>query len=183
MKIIDKMINFVPIKYFKQKMKQLKLLSALLMCLFASSLPAYCTDEIKYFVLWHCDGSSTALALEEHPLIKVDTANKQLICCTDACEITLNLNDVKRYSFEETAGITSIDETNAVVGNMDKCGESLIFSNFAADTQVKVYTAAGVLKESRATDSSGSLTIHTDGLDKGLYIIKTEKTTYKFLIK
>lgn len=164
-------------------MKQLKLLSALLIHLFALSLPAYCANEIKYFVLWHGDGSSTALALEEHPLIKVDTANKQLICCTDACEITLNLSDVKRYSFEETVGITSVDETNAVVGGMDKCGESLIFSNFATDTQVKVYTVVGVLKESRATDSNGNLTIHTEGWDKGFYIIKTEKTTYKILIK
>ncbi len=164
-------------------MKQIKLFSALLMCLLILSLPAFCSDEIKYLVLWHGDGSSTALALEEHPLIKVDTANKQLICCTDACEITLDFNDVKRYSFEETYDITSVDAKNAIMGGIDNCGGSFILTNFAADAQVKVYTVAGTLKECFVTDINGNLTIHTEGWNKGLYIIKVEKTTYKILIK
>ena len=164
-------------------MKKLKLFSALFMCLFVLSQPVHCSDEIKYFVLWHDDGSSTALALEEHPLIKGDAANKQLICSTDTREITLNFYDVKRYSFEETADITSVNATIASAGSLSKCGESLTLINFTADTPVFVYTTDGILKEKHLINGDGNLTIHTQSWAQGLYIIKTEKTTYKILIK
>ena len=58
-----------------------------------------------------------------------------------------------------------------------------MLGNFAAETQVNVYSAAGMLKESHTTDKEGNLTIHTNSWEKGLYIIKTEKTTYKILVK
>ena len=164
-------------------MKQIKLFSALLLCMFALSLPAYCGDEIKYFVLWHSDGSSTALALEEHPLIKVDAANKQLVCCTDTREITLVMDDVSRYSFEETADVTSVNELPATAASFGKCGETIMLNNFAAGTKVNIYTSGGILNESHTTDLSGSLIIDTQSWSKGLYIIKAEEITYKILIK
>ena len=164
-------------------MKQIKQISALLMCLFALSLPAYSGDEIKYFVLWHFDGSITALALEEHPRIRVDAANKQLVCATSTREISLNMAAVRRYSFEETADITSVVATPAPCGTLDKQGESLILSNFPGGEKVSVYTSGGILKSSHTINGDGSLTLHTQGWEQGLYIIKTEKTTYKILIK
>ena len=165
------------------KMKQFKLLSALLMCFLALGLPGYAADEIKYFVLWHGDGSSTALALQEHPRIRVDAANKQLICATDTREISLNMADVRRYSFEKAGVVTSVEAISAPAGTLDKKGETVVLGNFAAETQVNVYSAAGMLKESHTTDKEGNLTIHTNSWEKGLYIIKTEKTTYKILVK
>lgn len=163
-------------------MKQLKLFSTLLLCLFALSSPAYSADEIKYFVLWHSDGSSTALALEEHPLIKVDATNKQLLCNTSTREVTFTFADVCRYSFEKTAP-TSINATMENTGNFDKCGESIMLSNFPAATKVNIYTSVGILKESHTTDIGGNLIIYTENWSKGLYIIKTEKLTYKILVK
>ena len=164
-------------------MKQLRIFSALLLCLFWLSLPAAGNDEIKYFVLWHSDGRSTALALQEHPRIKVDAANKQIICATDSREISLTMADVRRYSFEETADITSIGEILAPVGSLDKQGVSLILSNFPSGEKVSVYTSGGILKSSHTTDGAGSLTLYTQGWEQGLYIVKTEKITYKILVK
>jgi hypothetical protein len=164
-------------------MKQFKFISALLMCLLTPVLPAFADNEIKYFVLWHIDGSSTALSLEEHPRIKVDAVNKTLLCTTSTLEISLNMVDVCRYSFEETADVTSVGETVATSGCLDKEGESLILSNHPAFGQAYVYTAGGFLKESYTLDGNGNLIIHTAGWEKGLYIIKIEKTTFKILIK
>jgi hypothetical protein len=66
---------------------------------------------------------------------------------------------------------------------LDKEGESLILSNHPAFGQAYVYTAGGFLKESYTLDGNGNLIIHTAGWEKGLYIIKIEKTTFKILIK
>lgn len=149
------------------------------MCLLAPVLLAFADNEVKYFVLWHSNGSSTVLLLEEHPRIKMDVTNKTLLCTTSIFEITLNMDDVCRYSFEEAADVTSVGEIVATNGSFDKQGESLILSNYPTVGKVYVYTAGGILKESYMLDGSGNLVIPTAGWEKGLYIIKTEKQAIK----
>ena len=62
-------------------------------------------------------------------------------------------------------------------------GDVMVFSSFTPGEGVAIYDASGRLLQQHAVASDGTLQIPLHSFAKGVYIVKTESITYKFMKK
>ncbi len=59
--------------------------------------------------------------------------------------------------------------------------ETLVMTGAAAGCEVAVYDTAGSLRARGAADAAGSLSLPVGHLDKGVYLVKAGKNSFKFI--
>ena len=153
-------------------MKHLKLLlSFMLLFVCATAFaPSALVVELR-------DGSSATFLLAEKP--RVTFAGEQMDIVSLSASMEFNRRDVKNWHFASAP--TSIkDVTVDAKATLD--GNTLIISGIAEDTAITLYTVSGAVVK-RSTVINGNCTIPLDGLASGIYLVKYNNTTFKFLKK
>lgn len=90
----------------------------------------------------------------------------------------LKFKDVKMaYFTEEETAVNSAQQTPEAMANQ---GNTIVFSNYAPGTTVRVYTPNGNLMKQAVTDAEGRLALTIADLPVGIYLVKGGNTVFKF---
>lgn len=149
----------------------------------ASDVRKFTFEPIYYFVAWLNDGSRTAYALGQHPVVTY--TNGELLLTTTQQQVTYAACDVRRFTF--SASDISCDAPTSVTSPLEQGQQfnlqqgNVRFSGSPAGSTITVYTIDGKLLHTTTTDEAGNATIDIASYPAGIYIIKTETITHKII--
>lgn len=156
-------------------MKKLKFYLMLLVMLMATSAKA---DNVKYLVL-NSGGEETVIALADAPVMTINEGTLK-VTVAGVEKLSADLSQGLTYSFSETA--TSIQEILNNESSRLEQGHVYIAHAREGET-VRVFTIDGKLVASQRINSEGTADIDLTTLGKGLYIVKSAKTSIKVMNK
>lgn len=134
------------------------------------------TTQAKSLVLTLSDGSNVyyMLGTGVNPLMKFNDG--QVTVNAD----TYTFSGVKTMRISKTDDPTGIESIAANNKNFTLNGSTLYINTTG---EIKVYSADGNQINIPASENNGITAIDVSGLSKGVYIVKTEKASFKFLKK
>lgn len=144
-------------------------------------VPAVATAsaEVKYLIVSRTDGSKAAFALADDPVVK--NSATELTIESTASTITVPFAELANYTFSET-GFNAVDETLADESHTIRDGQ-ITFTGLKPNSQISVYSLDGrEMLRSRA-DADGYAAIDLGSLGKGVYIVRTNSSSFKFIAK
>ena len=157
-------------------MKKLKFYLMLLVMLMATSAKA---DNVKYLVL-NSGGEETVIALADEPVMTIE---ESILKVTVAGEEKLSADLSQGLSYKFLAeDPTAIQEVLNKETSRLELGHVYIAHAKAGET-VRVFTVDGKLVASQRINSEGTADIDLTTLGKGLYIVKSVKTSIKVMNK
>ena len=157
-------------------MKKLKFYLMLLVMLMATSAKA---DNVKYLVL-NSGGEETVIALADEPVMTIE---ESILKVTVAGEEKLSADLSQGLSYKFLAeDPTSIQEVLNKETSRLELGHVYIAHAKAGET-VRVFTVDGKLVASQRINGEGTADIDLTTLGKGLYIVKSAKTSIKVMNK
>ena len=111
---------------------------------------------------------------------KVEFLNGNILFSSSKESVQYSLNDFLKFTFESKieTGIGSVEKNKEVIYSI--MGDLLI-KNGIANSKVYIYSADGMIKMSSHIDREGRCSLHLT--NKGIYIIKNNKQTFKLLVK
>ena len=157
-------------------MKKLKFYLMLLVMLMATSAKA---DNVKYLVL-NSGGEETVIALADEPVMTIE---ESILKVTVAGEEKLSADLSQGVSYKFLAeDPTAIQEVLNKETSRLELGHVYIAHAKAGET-VRVFTVDGKLVASQRINGEGTADIDLTTLGKGLYIVKSAKTSIKVMNK
>ena len=157
-------------------MKKLKFYLMLLVMLMATSAKA---DNVKYLVL-NSGGEETVIALADEPVMTIE---ESILKVTVAGEEKLSADLSQGLSYKFLAeDPTAIQEVLNKETSRLELGHVYIAHAKAGET-VRVFTVDGKLVASQRINGEGTADIDLTTLGKGLYIVKSAKTSIKIMNK
>ena len=157
-------------------MKKLKFYLMLLVMLMATSVKA---DNVKYLVL-NSGGEETVIALADEPVMTIE---ESILKVTVAGEEKLSADLSQGLSYKFLAeDPTAIQEVLNKETSRLELGHVYIAHAKAGET-VRVFTVDGKLVASQRINGEGTADIDLTTLGKGLYIVKSVKTSIKVMNK
>lgn len=157
-------------------MKKLKFYLMLLVMLMATSAKA---DSVKYLVL-NSGGGETVIALADEPVMTIE---ESILKVTVAGEEKLSADLSQGLSYKFLAeDPTAIQEVLNKETSRLELGHVYIAHAKAGET-VRVFTVDGKLVASQRINGEGTADIDLTTLGKGLYIVKSAKTSIKVMNK
>lgn len=155
-------------------MKKLKFYLMLLVMLMATSAKA---DNVKYLVL-NSGGEETVIALADEPVMTIE---ESILKVTVAGEEKLSADLSQGLSYKFLAeDPTAIQEVLNKETSRLELGHVYIVHAKAGET-VRVFTVDGKLVASQRINGEGTADIDLTTLGKGLYIVKSAKTSIKVI--
>lgn len=137
-----------------------------------------------YFVVWFHSGARISFPFSERP--RLTYSDGDIIVTTDEDELRYAHADVRKFTLAaedisqgETTGIAAFGRES----QWHCQGDVMVFSSFTPGEGVAIYDASGRLLQQHAVASDGTLQIPLHSFAKGVYIVKTESITYKFMKK
>lgn len=157
-------------------MKKLKFYLMLLVMLMATSAKA---DNVKYLVL-NSGGEETVIALADEPVMTIE---ESILKVTVAGEEKLSADLSQGLSYKFLAeDPTAIQEVLNKETSRLELGHVYIAHAKAGET-ARVFTVDGKLVASQRINGEGTADIDLTTLGKGLYIVKSAKTSIKVMNK
>ena len=157
-------------------MKKLKFYLMLLVMLMATSAKA---DNVKYLVL-NSGGEETVIALADEPVMTIE---ESILKVTVAGEEKLSADLSQGLSYKFLAeDPTAIQEVLNKETSRLELGHVYIAHAKAGET-VRVFTVDGKLVASQRINGEETADIDLTTLGKGLYIVKSTKTSIKIMNK
>ena len=155
-------------------MKKLKFYLMLLAMMMIASVKA---ENVKYLVL-NSGGEETVIALADEPVM---TINEGILKVTVAGEekVSADLSQGLSYRFSE-ADPTAIQEVLNKESSRLEQGHVYIAHAREGET-VRVFTVDGKQVVSQRINSEGTADIDLTTLGKGIYIVKSAKTSIKII--
>ena len=154
-------------------MKKLKFLFTMLVLMVTASASA---EGMQYVVFDLKDGTQTVIALEDKPVITCQGGELKVTVAGQE-KVSAPLGDVAKYYFSETPlGIFDVTEEKPRI----EMGH-LYIANAKTGDVVRVYTTDGRMVGAYRISDNGNADIDLTTLGKGLYIVKTPKTSIKIL--
>ena len=154
-------------------MKKLKFLFTMLMLMVTASVSA---EGMQYVVFDLKDGSQTVIALQDKPVITCQGGELKVTVAGQE-KVSAPLRDVVKYFFSDNPlSIFDMAEEKPRI----EMGHLYITHAKAGDA-VRVYTTDGRMVGTYRIADNGSADIDLTTLGKGLYIVKTAKTSIKIL--
>ncbi len=151
----------------------MRLMVMLMLGCFASILHA---QEIKTLVLWHTDGTTTDVELYTQP--NVQFRDEQVIITSPVLNLQYPQQDIARFTYKGTG--TGIDAQIAPSGYSQKDGQ-LVFRGLNPTDKVEVYSTNGNLVSTKIFRTGNSITLSLSALPSGVYLLKVNGKTSKFI--
>jgi len=128
-------------------------------------------------VIWQKDGIKVSYNLDERP--KTTFTTEDLVITTASATISYPLAKIQRYTYE--GGALSVQDIKADGISISHEGDNVIVNGLANGKSVTVYSIDGKQLRAKRSDGSDSLTLSLANLPAGVYMIKADEITYKFL--
>lgn len=158
-------------------MKKIAMLSAFLFSLLTGMKAA----DVQYLVINLTDGTRAEIALADAPVITV-SGGELKVTVAGAEQVSAGLDDVVNYEFAATP--TSIVQAKTSEQELSRYAQGhVLVSNAQPGATIRVFAADGRQVYSQQADGNGSADINLTGLGKGLYIIKSTKSSIKVINK
>ena len=157
-------------------MKKLKFYLMLLVVLMATSAKA---ENVKYLVL-NAGGEETVVALADDPVMTISEGMlKVTVSGEEVLSASLDNGLTYRFSEDAPTGIQEIqnDETPRLERG------HVYISNAKKGDVVRVFTMDGKLVNAQRIGDDGMADVDLTSLNKGLYIVKSAKTSIKVINK
>ena len=135
------------------------------------------------FVVWLHDGGKISLSLEDHPVVTYNNGN--IIVTTLWEQLTYPNSSISKFTLTDK----DVWEGEETLITVDECikwqydGNTIFFSDCEPGESVMIYNAAGQLITQYTISSTGILLIPLQQFTDGLYVVKTQSITYKFIKK
>lgn len=156
-------------------MKRLLITIPLLLC----SIVMVASETDTKLIVWKCDGTKEVISLEEKPVTTFDKDG--ITINTSRISITYPKNEIAKYTYEGILnGIDFVNATNNGVQFYQE-GNTIIITNYSKDSNVYVYTAGGTTKDTVVSKYGSTVRVTFDNYPEGVYILKINNATYKFL--
>ena len=135
------------------------------------------------FVCTLNNGAIISWLLTEEP--KVELISGQLVISSTRATVTYNSEEVKQFTLRKNiTGIESVsaDGSASPSGAVEWSGSGLlIVKGCKAGEAVAVYSSDGQQRVRQNADANGTLTISTESLPAGVYIVKSRSVNLKFI--
>lgn len=131
----------------------------------------------KYFIVNMKDGKDVAYALADNP--RVVTIGDVVKLVAKNVTVEYQLKNVSKFLLSSET--TSIKSMAVDGGTFSQTAGSLSLSGFPAGATVRVYAVNGSVVKSLAVGSNGQLDISLAQYPTGMYIIKVDGETFKFI--
>lgn len=144
-----------------------------------SLLTMFFSDNIcaQRLVIWQKDGTKVSYDLDERP--KTTFTTEDLVITTATATISYPLAKIQRYTYE--GGALSVQDIKAGDIRISHEGDNVIIKGLTNGKSVTVYSIDGKQLIAKRSDSSDSLTLSLANIPAGVYMIKVDEITYKFL--
>ncbi|MCI6161379.1 MAG: T9SS type A sorting domain-containing protein [Prevotella sp.] len=131
-------------------------------------------------LVWLATGEKITYSLAEHP--KVMPGKENVRITTTEVDIVYPVGEVHKITYDEATDIgqSALEADKGSVGITDNV---MSLSGFAAGETVRIFDAAGRLAGQYKTDATGALRINLSEFEKGVYIVKTNHQSSKFIRK
>ena len=118
---------------------------------------------------------TVAVALADNPVITY--ANDQLVITTAEKQVEVAVAEIKGYNFteEEPAAIKNVMADHKTTRGM------VAFDHLKAGSTVTLYNAKGERVCSTAALADGTAVIDMHGLAKGVYVVRSDKLSFKII--
>ena len=129
-------------------------------------------------VVWMKDGSTHTLYLTQKPVITVQ--NRNLHIESRAGTVEVPLTSVVRYTFDrfDATGVTEMSDEKTDVSLEHN---QLVVTGLKIGDNVDVYDVSGKLIQHVQSRRNGSYRINLSSLPTGVYVVKANQTTVKFM--
>ena len=155
-------------------MKKLKFYLMLLVMLMATSAKA---DNVKYLVL-NSGGEETVIALADEPVMTINEGTLKVTVAGEE-KVSADLSQGLSYRFSEADPTAIQDVLNKESSRLEQ-GHVYIAHAREGET-VRVFTVDGKQVVSQRINSEGTADIDLTTLGKGIYIVKSAKTSIKII--
>lgn len=131
-------------------------------------------------IVWHSNGTITKFALDDEPVTTYSNGN--LTITTNSTTLSLPLEEVSRYTYQINTS-TAISNALKTIQKVQLDGDKIMFSQLTKDTDIKVYSTSGLLVNTIQAKAGQTTSVSLNSLPQGVYIVKLNGVTYKFLKK
>ena len=135
------------------------------------------TTLAQRLVIWQKNGTKVSYNLDEQP--KTTFTAEDLVITTATATISYPLAKIQRYTYE--VGALSVKDVKADGISISHKGDNVIVKGLTNGKSVTVYSIDGKQLMTKRSDSSDSLPLSLANLPAGVYMIKADEITYKFL--
>ena len=149
-----------------------------MLLLLGMAITAHAAEKQWCLVVESTGGETIAIALGQKPVIATQAQGYKLTYGENTAEFTWG--ELKKLTLQETEP-TGIKDVRSQSFQLTP-GEIAV-SGAQAGSQAKVFNAAGRQVLSVPVADDGSVTLSTANLPAGIYIIKTNKSTFKIVKK
>lgn len=154
------------------KSKTIFTITILLLFLFNSE-PLYSQS----LVIWQKDGTKVCYNLDESP--KTTFTADDLVITTATTTINYLLSKIQRYTYEGAQlSVQNIKEQGVSISHN---GDNIIVKGLSKGKSVTINRVDGIQLLAKRSDGSARLTLSLNSLPAGVYVIKADEITYKFL--
>lgn len=137
-----------------------------------------------YFVVWMHNGARISFPLVEHPVMTY--ADGGIVVTTSQEQLTYPHASVRKFTLtdEDISQDEAADVAITVHNAQWYCrGDVMVFSDCTPSECVAICDAQGHLLQQYTISADGTLQVPLHPFAKGMYIVKTESITYKFMKK
>ena len=139
-----------------------------------------------HFFVWLEDARYDAYAFDAKP--KVYYEDGDLVVASAEGSYRYANEDVHKITFSDNetpvpTGISAVPADSGRGSTLRRSGDEVRMQGMRPGTKLYVYSADGKLQKALAASAEGSLKVRLSEFAKGIYILKTETTTYKIIKK
>lgn len=144
-------------------------------------LPAAGAWAQNAIAVWQSDGTVAKFAFTEKPVVTY-SAN-ELVMTTTKTSVRYPINRLQKVVFDVDENVNSVEDVKSLPSGDVKFSfrdGSLVVSGGNAGAIVNLYQFNGVFAGQFRLDGDGSVAIPTSNLSRGVYIVNTQKMSFKF---
>lgn len=156
---------------------KLSLKLSLWLCMLLGCVFPTCAEE-TYRSVVVTTASGNVIKFDLSGGVNVAFSDTEVIITSDNSEVKLPVTDFARFDFSDDASVNdkNIQSVTVIVGN-----DFINLSGLPGRSLVQLFTLYGISVANITADDSGSASIRN--LSKGIYILKTQLSTIKVILK
>ena len=156
---------------------KLSLKLSLWLCMLLGCVFPTCAEE-TYRSVVVTTASGDVIKFDLSGGVNVAFSDTEVIITSDNSEVKLPVTDFARFDFSDDASVNdkNIQSVTVIVGN-----DFINLSGLPGRSLVQLFTLYGISVANITADDSGSASIRN--LSKGIYILKTQLSTIKVILK
>lgn len=156
---------------------KLSLKLSLWLCMLLGCVFPTCAEE-TYRSVVVTTASGDVIKFDLSGGVNVAFSDTEVIITSDNSEVKLPVTDFARFDFSDDAFVNdkNIQSVTVIVGN-----DFINLSGLPGRSLVQLFTLYGISVANITADDSGSASIRS--LSKGIYILKTQLSTIKVILK